>query len=89
MEYDRDNLLEQFNLLTVHIRRRHPDVLFLINVCSGAKCCPSVLEVVDISVSTRNIRNFTMFIASPATALQLQVLYKTMQTLQILHIFLY
>jgi hypothetical protein len=71
MEYHRDNLLEKLNMLTVHIKCRHPGALFLIDVCSGAKCCPSVLEAVGIRVSTRNIRvrNFTTFICSSSHCL--------------------
>jgi hypothetical protein len=60
------SLLQKLNLLTLHNRHRHFDALFLINVFNGAKCCPSVLETVEIRVPTRHIRNFTMF-ASPSS----------------------
>jgi hypothetical protein len=63
-EENYDNLLEIFNLLTLHNRRRHFDALVLINVFSGAKCCPSVFETVAIRVPVRNIRNFAMFTCS-------------------------
>jgi hypothetical protein len=42
MEYHYDNLAEKLNLLTLHIRHHHVDALFLTNIFSGAKCCPSV-----------------------------------------------
>jgi hypothetical protein len=61
VEYHYSNILEKFNLLTLRIRRHHFDALFLINIFSGAKCCPSDLETVGIRVPTRYIRNFTMF----------------------------
>jgi hypothetical protein len=64
VEYHYDNILEKFNLQTLHIRRRHFDALFLINAFSGTKYCPSVLETVGIRVPTRNTRNFTMFSCS-------------------------
>jgi hypothetical protein len=64
MEYHCDKLLVKLNLLTLRIRRRHSDYLFLIDVFSGAKCCPSVLEIVIILVPTRNIRKFMTFIFS-------------------------
>jgi hypothetical protein len=45
-------------------KRRHFEALFVINVFIGTKCCPSVLETVDIRDPTRNIRNFSMFSCS-------------------------
>jgi hypothetical protein len=41
-------------------RRRHFDTLFLINVTSGNKYCPSVLETVGLRFPTRNIYNFNL-----------------------------
>jgi hypothetical protein len=61
VEYNYDNILEKLNFLTLHIRRRHSDALFLINVFSGTKCCPSVLETAGIRVPAKNIRNFNTF----------------------------
>jgi hypothetical protein len=61
VEYHDENLLEKTNLLTLRIRNRHFDALFLINVFSGAKCCPYVLETVDLPVPIENTRDFTMF----------------------------
>jgi hypothetical protein len=61
IQYNYDNLPEKLNFQTLHIRRRHSDALFLINLFSGAKYCSSVLSTVGIRVPARNIRNFTMF----------------------------
>jgi hypothetical protein len=54
----------KLNLHTLHIKRRHFDALFLINVFSGTKHWPSVLETLGIRVPTRNIRNFNTFSCS-------------------------
>jgi hypothetical protein len=79
VEYHYDNSLEKLNLETLHIRLRHFDAMFLINVFSGTRHCPSVLETVDIRVFTRNIRNLTSSVAPSATALQLDVFLPQMQ----------
>jgi hypothetical protein len=60
VEYHYDSILEKLNLLTLHIRRRESDALFLINVFSGAKHRPSLLVTVGIRVPTWNVRYFTM-----------------------------
>jgi hypothetical protein len=64
VEYHYSNTLKKLNLRTLHIRRRHFDTFFLINVFNGAKYCPSILERVGIRVLTRKIRNFTTFSCS-------------------------
>jgi hypothetical protein len=64
MECHCDNLLERLHFLTLHNRRRHSDAWFLMNVLSGSKRCPSVLETFGIHVPTRNVRYFTMFCCS-------------------------
>jgi hypothetical protein len=64
ISYHYINILDELNLQTLHVRRRHIDVLFLINVFRGAKSCPSVLEAVGLCVPTQNIRNFSMFSCS-------------------------
>jgi hypothetical protein len=61
VEYHYGNILEKLNPQTL---RRHFDALFLLNIFSGTKHCPSVLETVGIRVPSRNIRNFTMFSCS-------------------------
>jgi hypothetical protein len=67
MKYHYDNLLERLNLLTLHNRRRQFDALFLINVFSGTKCCPSVLEIVSFELLLGTL------VILLATALQLDV----------------
>jgi hypothetical protein len=58
------NILDKLNLRTLHVRRRHIDALFLINVYKGAKFCAFVLEAVGLHISTQNIRKFSMFSCS-------------------------
>jgi hypothetical protein len=64
MECHHYKLLERLNLRALHNSRSHFDVLLVINVFSGTKCCPSVLETVGLWVPTQNIRNFNMFTCS-------------------------
>jgi hypothetical protein len=56
-----NTIMDKLNLQTLHIRRRHLDALFSVNVFCGTKYCPSVLETVGVRVPTRNMRNFTTF----------------------------
>jgi hypothetical protein len=58
------SILDKLNLQTLDVRRRHIDALFLINVCRGAKFCPSVLDAVGLRVPSRNIRKFSTFSCS-------------------------
>jgi hypothetical protein len=64
---------------TLHIRRRHYDALFLINVFSGTKHCPSVLETGGIRVPTRNVVSLASSVVSSATVLQLDMYLLQMQ----------
>jgi hypothetical protein len=57
--YNIINILDKLNMQTLHVRWRHIDTLFLINIFRGTKFCPSVLEAVGLRVPTRNIRNFS------------------------------
>jgi hypothetical protein len=59
--YDNTRILEILNLQTLHIRRGHFDALLSINIFSGTKHCPSVVETVGFCVPTLNICNFTTF----------------------------
>jgi hypothetical protein len=72
------NLLEKLNLLILQIRHCHFDALFIINVFSGAKCCPSVLKAVGICVLGASI-TLPCSVASLATALQLDMFMLQMQ----------
>jgi hypothetical protein len=73
MVYHYNNLLERLNFLT------HFDPLFLINIFRGTKCCPYVLETVDLRVPSRNIRKLTSSLALLATSLQPDVFQPQMQ----------
>jgi hypothetical protein len=73
VEYHYDIILEKLNLQTLHIRRRHFDALFLINVFCGTKYCPPGLETVGIRVPTRNIVTLSLSVDPSVTALQQDV----------------
>jgi hypothetical protein len=62
--YHYNNILDKLNLQTLHVRRRHIDALFLINVFRGTKFCPSVLQAVGLRAPTRMIRNVSTFSCS-------------------------
>jgi hypothetical protein len=58
------NSLETRYLRTLYVKRRHSDALFSTTIYNGAKCCSWVLQTVEISASSRSIRNFSMFCCS-------------------------
>jgi hypothetical protein len=84
IQYYYNNLLGILNLQALHNSHRHSDALFLINVYNGAKCCPSVLETVDIHVSVCYLRNSA---APSVTVLQLDMFLLLMEFINV-HIFL-
>jgi hypothetical protein len=49
------------------MRRHRLDALFFIQVYLGSKFCPSVLEIVDIRVPARYIRDFALFNVYPSS----------------------
>jgi hypothetical protein len=53
--------LQESNLHTLRMRRHRLDTVFLIQVYSGSKFCPSVLETVGLWVPPRRIRDFALF----------------------------
>jgi hypothetical protein len=55
--------LQELNLHTLSMRRHHLDAVFLTQVYSGSKFCPSVLETVGLPVPARRIRDFALFSA--------------------------
>jgi hypothetical protein len=59
-----NSILNSLNFRTLHSRRRHLDYLFLINVFKIN--CPSILDSVGFRVSTRQIREFSIFSVSSA-----------------------
>jgi hypothetical protein len=79
VEYHCDNLLEKLNLLTLHIKRRHADALFVIHVFSSAKCCPSVHETAAFVFLLGTYVTLPCSVAPPATALQLDMCLLQMQ----------
>jgi hypothetical protein len=76
-----DILLEKLDLRTLCIRRRrrHYDALLSINVYSGARYCPSLLETLGFRVPARNIVTLPCSVTPPATALRLDVLLLLIQ----------
>jgi hypothetical protein len=62
IQYHCDNLLGKLTVL--HVRRRHSDDLFLINVHNGAVYCFSFLETADIRVPAQNKRNYSIQLLS-------------------------
>jgi hypothetical protein len=53
--------LQELNLHTLCMRMHRLDAVFLNQVYSGSKFCPSVLETVGLRVPPRRIRNFALF----------------------------
>jgi hypothetical protein len=53
--------LPELNLHTLRMRRHRLDAVFLTQVHSGSKFCPSVLETVGLRVPPRRIRDFALF----------------------------
>jgi hypothetical protein len=53
--------LEELKLQTLRMMRHRLDALFLTQVYSGSKFCPSVLEIVGLRVPARYIRDFALF----------------------------
>jgi hypothetical protein len=54
------NALEHLNSHTLSSRWLHLDALFLVNVYTGFKFCPSLLENVGIHVPVRHFRDFLL-----------------------------
>jgi hypothetical protein len=61
IHYSHVNALEHLNFHTLSSGRRHLDALFLVNVYTSFKFCPSLLETVGIHVPVRNFRDFLLF----------------------------
>jgi hypothetical protein len=60
-DYNYEDILVRLNFLTLHLRRRHLDVLFLINVFEGKISCSPVFDTVSLRIPTRSIRDYTTF----------------------------
>jgi hypothetical protein len=59
--YKYEDILVRLNFLMLHLRRRHPDALFLINTFKGKISCSSVFDTVSLRIPTRSIRDYTTF----------------------------
>jgi hypothetical protein len=53
--------LQKLNLHNLRMRRHRLDAVFLTQIYSGSKFCPSVLETVGLRVPPRRIRDFALF----------------------------
>jgi hypothetical protein len=51
-------------LLTLHTKHCHSDVFILLNVITGDKCCPFLIQAVGTLVPTQNSRNSTILCCS-------------------------
>jgi hypothetical protein len=60
-DYKYEDILVRLNILTLHLRRRHLDDLFIINVFKGKISCSSVFDTVSLRIPTRSIRDYTTF----------------------------
>jgi hypothetical protein len=60
-DYNYEDILVRLNFLTLYLRRRHLDALFLINVFKGKISCSSVFDIVSLRIPTRSIRDYTTF----------------------------
>jgi hypothetical protein len=58
IHYSYVNVLKHLNFHILSSRRRHLDALFLVNVYTGFKFCPSLCDTVGIHVPVRNFRDF-------------------------------
>jgi hypothetical protein len=64
-----DKIFERLGLRRLHSRRRHLDVLFLINVFNNTIDCQSVLDTVSLRVPSKLIRDFSVFSVNKALRL--------------------
>jgi len=55
------NVLNYLKLHTLSAQRRYLDVLFLKNVFSGSKYCPTCLEAVGLYMPNCNVKDFSSF----------------------------
>jgi hypothetical protein len=60
-DYKYKDILVRLNFLTLHLRRRRLDALFLINVFKGKISCSSVFDTVSLRIITRSVRDYSTF----------------------------
>jgi hypothetical protein len=56
-----EDILVRLNFSTLHLRRRHLDALFLINLSKGKMSCSSVFDTVSLRIPTRSVRDYSTF----------------------------
>jgi hypothetical protein len=61
--YNYVEILATLDLSMLHLRRRHIDALFLINVCVNKVSCPSILHTVGLRVNSKIITDHSIFTA--------------------------
>ena len=61
LDYRYGNVLNYLKLHTLSVWRRYLDFLFIADVLSGLKYCPTLLETVVPLVLNRNFRDFSLF----------------------------
>jgi hypothetical protein len=61
IHYNYVNAVKHLNFHTLSSKQRHLHALFLVNVYTGFKFCPPLLETVGIHVPVRNFRDFPLF----------------------------
>jgi hypothetical protein len=61
LPYSYTNALNYLKLHTLSDRRCHLDALFLLQVYSGLKICPTLLETVGLRGPNRNFTDFKLF----------------------------
>jgi hypothetical protein len=70
VDYHYINILDKLNLHTLHVKRRHTDALFLINVFRGTKFCPLDSKQSACVFLLGTSENFPRSVVLPATVLQ-------------------
>jgi hypothetical protein len=59
-DYKYEDILVILNILTLRLRRRHLDALFLINVFKGKISCSSVFDTVILRTPTRLLETYLL-----------------------------
>jgi hypothetical protein len=64
--YSHTFALDKLSLYSLRKRRHHLDALFFVHVYRGLKSFTSLLENINLSVPTRNVRDFLRFSVCPS-----------------------
>jgi hypothetical protein len=60
-DYKYEDILVRLNFLTLHLRRRHLDAIFLINVFKGKISCSFVFDTVSLHIPNRSVTDYSTF----------------------------